>query len=437
VLIVGGGFGGVVAAESLAKRLGNEHEITLVSRSRKFLFYPALVRFAFGQYHVEDISFDLRKAMLDRRIRFVEGEVARINPHERHVTLAHGDLVGEIPYDFLILALGRRLATERVTGFFENAHHLLGIDAAKKFGHAIRSFHQGHAVIGYCPGARLPIPVFETAFALSRLLKEQGERDSCTISILSNETPDEMFGGAKVSAALRDVLDFHRIEFVSDFTINQVTPNSVVANDGRALDCNLRMIIPPFRGPGAMLGTEITEEDGYVRVDTTMQLSNMERTYAVGDCVDFQGPKLGHMAVRQGKVAAENLAAEIEGHALSAVYDHQMMLVIDAAGPDSIFVRKNLWSEYPADIKQGKFWAWAKRMEKRYWKAQQHESPMEIFKSEFHSVALCHAHLLASSPPPPLKSRAFAGASLRQKRKSSRRPRDSAQLNLTCIPNFN
>ena len=370
VLIVGGGFGGVVSAESLAKRLGNEHEITLVSRSRKFLFYPALVGLAFGQYRVEDISFDLREAMLDRRVRFVEGEVARINPHERHVTLAHGDLIGEIPYDFLILALGRRLATERVTGFFENADHLLGIDATKKFGHAIRSFHQGHAVIGYCPGARLPIPVFETAFALSRLLEEQRERDSCTISILSSETPDEMFGGANVSGALRNVLDLHRIEFVSDFTINQVTPNSVVANDRRALDCNLRMIVPPFRGPGAMLGAEITDDDGYVRIDTTMQVANIERTYAVGDCVNFQGPKLGHMAVRQGNVAAENLAAEIEGRGLSAVYDHEMMLVIDAAGRDSIFVRKDLWSQDPTNIKQVKFWAWAKRMEQRYWKAK-------------------------------------------------------------------
>jgi len=369
VLVVGGGFGGVVAAESLVKKLGSEHEITLVSRSRRFLFYPALVRFAFGQYHVEDISFDLREAMLDRRIRFVEGEVARINPHKRLVAFAHGDVVGEMPYDFLVLALGRRLATEQVTGFFENAHHLLGIDAAKRFGDAIRSFHEGHAVIGYCPGARLPIPVFEAAFALSRLLEEQGQRNRCTITIVSSETPDEMFGGAMVSEALSEVLSSHRIEFVPDFTINRVTPSSVIANDGRVLDCNLRMLIPPFRGPGTMLGTEITNRDGFVRVDTTMRVSSVERTYAVGDCVNFQGPKLGHMAVRQGEVAAENLAAEIEGRALSANYDHEMMLVIDAAG-DSIFLRKDLWTDDPADIKQGKFWAWAKRMEKRYWKAK-------------------------------------------------------------------
>jgi sulfide:quinone oxidoreductase len=370
VLIVGGGFGGVVAAESLVKKLGSDHQITLVSRSQTFLFYPALVRLAFGQYQVEDISFDLREAMLDRRVRFVEGEVARINSYERKVTMSGGDFIGELPYDFLVLSLGRRLATERITGFFEHAQHLLGVDAALKFGDAVRNFHEGHAVIGYCPGARLPIPVFETAFALARLLEQRGERDRCAITIVSNETSDEMFGGAAVSGALGEVLNSHRVEFVSDFTINQVTASSVIASDGRVLNGDLRMLVPPFRGPGATLGMGITDEEGYVRVDTTMRVQGVERMYAAGDCVSFKGPKLGHMAVRQGEVAAENLVAEIQGRALSAVYDHEMMLVIDAAGQDSIFMRKDLWSDDPADIKRGKFWAWTKRMEKRYWKAK-------------------------------------------------------------------
>lgn len=93
VVIVGSGFAGVVAAESLAKKLGSEHEITLVSRDRKFVFYPALVRVAFGECEPDDISLDIRKAMVSRRIRFVEGEVARIYPDERLVRFAHGDLL--------------------------------------------------------------------------------------------------------------------------------------------------------------------------------------------------------------------------------------------------------------------------------------------------------------------------------------------------------
>lgn len=64
ILILGGGFGGVIAAETLARQIPKEHQITLVSRSPKFIFYPELVRLAFGKCEPDDISFDLREAML-------------------------------------------------------------------------------------------------------------------------------------------------------------------------------------------------------------------------------------------------------------------------------------------------------------------------------------------------------------------------------------
>ena len=72
VLILGGGFGGVVAAERLAQQLSAEHNITLVSRSRDFIFYPALVRLSFGKCERADLSFDLRRVMLSRRVNFIE-----------------------------------------------------------------------------------------------------------------------------------------------------------------------------------------------------------------------------------------------------------------------------------------------------------------------------------------------------------------------------
>lgn len=370
VLIVGGGFGGVVAAESLAKRLGSEHEITLVSRSRRFLFYPALVRLAFGECEADDIAFDVRQAMVNRRIRFVEGEVARIHPSDGLITFAHGDLVGDMAYDFLVLALGRRMKTEQVTGFFEYAHHVLGLREAKKFGDAARLLNKGRAVIGSCPGARLPVPVFETALALSRLLEERGKRADCTITIISSESPDEMFGGVPMSEALNGALQSHRIELVTDFEVTQVKPNSVIANDGRAISCDLNMLIPPFGGPGALIGTGLTDSEGYVRVDRTMRVTGTERVYAAGDCVSFKGPKMGHMAVRQGEVAAANLAAEIQGKAHVAKYDHEMMLVIDAGGNESLFVQKDMWSDDEANIQHSRFWAWAKGKQERYWMAK-------------------------------------------------------------------
>jgi sulfide:quinone oxidoreductase len=261
------------------------------------------------------------------------------------------------------------LATERVTGFYENAHHLLNLDATLKFSSAADNFHQGHAVIGSCPGARLPIPVFETAFALSRLLELRDERSRCTITIVSDETPAEMCGGAAISEKLLDSLESHGIELVSDFPISQVTPTSILASDGREIDCNLRMLVPPFCGPSPVLYTGLAGAEGYVRVDAAMKVVGEERIYAAGDCVSFPGPKLGHMAVRQGEVAAANLRAEIEGRAPAAVYDHELMLVIDTGDHDSLFLHQDQWTDEPGDVHQSRFWAWAKRQQERYWKA--------------------------------------------------------------------
>src|SRR5215213_10015556 len=370
VIILGGGFGGVVAAEQLAKTLGEEHQITLVSRDHEFIFYPALVRLAFGFCTPEDVTFDLRSAMLDRRIRFIEGEVARLDPQARRVTLSHGDVEGELGYDYLIYALGRRLATENVPGFFEHAHHLLGVKAALKFGQAVRRFNGGHAVIGCCPGARLTVPAYETAFALSRFLEAGGARGRARITLASPESFNDALAGAEVAGTLHTALNEHHIKSLPDFPISHVTANDVRTSGGHSLGYDLLMLIPPFRGAGAVTGLGITDSHGYVLVDKTMRVHGVEGMYAAGDAVGFGGPKMGHMAVRQGEVAAANVAAEIEGRAPEAEYEHETRFVIDEGGRDSIYLHKKLWADDPAGVRQGHFWSWAKRAHEKFWQQQ-------------------------------------------------------------------
>jgi sulfide:quinone oxidoreductase len=111
----------------------------------------------------------------------------------------------------------------------------------------------------------------------------------------------------------------------------------------------------------------MTDEEEYIHVDWHMRVIGHERIYAAGDCVNFVGPKLGHMAVRQAEVAANNLVAEIEGHGPVSHYSHEMRLVIDEIGSDSLYLHKELWTDEPATVKQGGFWSWAKRVQQKYW----------------------------------------------------------------------
>ena len=282
VLILGGGFGGVVAAERLAEQLGDEHQITLVSRSRQFIFYPALVRLAFGKCSPNDVCFDLRHTLLNRRVNFVEAEVAHIDPFERKVTIAHGEIEGKLPYDYLIFALGRRLATEKITGFYEHAHHLLNVDKAIKFGQAIDEFKEGRAVLGQCYGARLPVPVYETAFALARHLEKKDLRDRVKITVVSPDTLESDLRDVNGAIALKRALDIQQIELLEDFRITSLTQTSAITDSGHVLDFNLLMLVPPFQGSSAAHYMGMTNNDDYIHVNSHMRVRGYERIYAVG-----------------------------------------------------------------------------------------------------------------------------------------------------------
>jgi sulfide:quinone oxidoreductase len=367
VLVLGGGFAGVVAAESLAQRLRPEHRITLVSRHREFTFFPSLARLAFGRLNLEDVFFDLAHALQSRRVVLRQAEVIGYEPDKRYVVVLRGDVERRIAYDYLVFAMGRRLAVERVPGFSVRAHHLLTAGAALKFGEAIKDFHRGHAVIGYCEGSWLAAPVYETAFALDRLLSSRGERDRARITVVSPDRHGGLLGGEAAVSALRDALQDRGIEFAPGFSVNRVTEKQVRTADGQRMDYDLLMLIPPFQGPNDAWRIGGADPNGYIRVDSHMRVHLTDRMYAAGDSVNFPGPKMGHMAVLQGEVAAANLAAEIEGHEPEAGYDHELMSVIDEGGADSIYLRHKPWDEEAAELRQGRFCGWAKRMRARYW----------------------------------------------------------------------
>ena len=198
ILILGGGFAGLIAAERLAASLDSTHQITLVAPNRKFTFYPALVGLAFGEIEADDIQFDLTAKLGEISVNFVQGELIRVNSERRAAQVAGADFDGEIHYDYLLVAVGRRLATEKVPGFFEHAQHLLGVKAAQKFGELVRSFRAGTIIVGMCPDGRLPVPVCETAFALARKFEAEMSEGTVKIKVIFPESVESAFGGANL-----------------------------------------------------------------------------------------------------------------------------------------------------------------------------------------------------------------------------------------------
>jgi len=224
VLILGGGFGGLIVAERLASALDSTHDITVVSPSRKFTFYPGLVHLAFGECSADDITFDLAAKLKGIGVRYIHGEMIELDSDGKKVVISGEDISGEIHYDFLVPPIGRRLATGRVPGFFEYSSHLLGTGAALKFGEAAKNFDHGRIIIGLCPGARLPVPVCETAFALAKRFEKQIAEGKIHLSVIFPESLQSAFGGASLHKELESAFARHHINVIYDIPISEITP---------------------------------------------------------------------------------------------------------------------------------------------------------------------------------------------------------------------
>lgn len=100
VVIIGGGFGGLRAAQALAHSPVN---VTLIDRSPCHLFQPLLYQVAMGSLAKADVTAPLAGVLAGQKnARVVTANVRDIDPDGRRVILDDG----EIAYDTLIVATG-------------------------------------------------------------------------------------------------------------------------------------------------------------------------------------------------------------------------------------------------------------------------------------------------------------------------------------------
>src|SRR3990172_1743280 len=128
VVILGGGTGGLVAANHLARKQ-NGHRIVLVEQDAVYRFAPSFLWVMSGARRPEQVTVDLRR-LTRRGVELTQAEVRAIDVGARRVETS----TGSIPYDRLVVALGAELAPDAVAGFAEAAHNVYTLEGALSAG---------------------------------------------------------------------------------------------------------------------------------------------------------------------------------------------------------------------------------------------------------------------------------------------------------------
>lgn len=312
ILILGGGTGGVVAANLLTKVLPKKHRIALVDRRDSHVFLASLPLVVTGRRRPEQIIRNLQR-LEGPNLQFVQAEVEQFNPDEKTIRTDQGLL----SYDSLIIALG---ADQQGISGYDKAFNPYNLHDATLLQKELARFQKGHIVLFISslpfPGAIGP---YEITLLLDSYFRKRGLRRQIQISFITPETRLLEFASPLYSERLTTIMKERGINVLTSRKAQSLFKGRALALGDGDIPGDLFIGIPRHIGPAPFRDSVIAGPSGWLEVDPISLSTCFLDVYAVGDATGIQSPagtwipKVGFFAHYQAEVVARNLALQYAG----------------------------------------------------------------------------------------------------------------------------
>jgi NADH:quinone reductase (non-electrogenic) len=336
VVIVGGGFGGLYAAQALRRA---PVQVTLVDRRNFHLFQPLLYQVATGALSPGEIASPLRYVLKrQRNARVVLGEVVDIDVSGRRVLLSDGAL----DYDVLVVAAG---ATHHYFGHDDwaarapglktiedatriRARILLAFEAAEREPDAARR----HAWLTFVVVGAGPTGV-ELAGALGEIANDTLRHDFRAIrpsdaEIFLLEAADRVLPPYPPSLSEKAKRSLERLGVTVRLgtSVSQIDDHGVTVRVGdREEHIAARTVLwaagvdaSPLAALLARAAGAATDRNGRLVVRPDLSLTGHPEIFAIGDMVHVEQdgallPGIAPVAMSEGRYVARSIAARVAG----------------------------------------------------------------------------------------------------------------------------
>jgi NADH dehydrogenase len=308
VLVLGGGYAGLLVTRKLEGRLPEAASLTLVDDTGSHLVQHELHRAIRQPDYVDDISVPLPELLDRASVR--EARVTGVDREDRSVSLADGE---DLPYDYCVIALGSETAYYGIEGLEEHATPLKTLEHAaeirREFESVIDQLGQddsaadeqsGRVVVG---GAGLS--GVQVAGELAAMARECDVADDLEILLLEQKATVAPGFPEKFRQATRERLDAQGVTIRTGTTVTAAEAGRITTESG-SIEYDQFVWTGGIQGSSAMNGDR-PQVRGDLRLD--------ERTFALGDAariVDADGeavPASASAAIRAADTVARNVVA--------------------------------------------------------------------------------------------------------------------------------
>ena len=374
ILILGGGIGGLVAANKLRKKLGKEHKIMLIDKNDKHIYAPSFLWVMEGKRNAEKIQKPLE--FLKRRgISFVNEKVVKIEPEKKIVRTNKN----KFNYDYLIISLGAELVPENIKGLSQAGYNLYQIEEVERLREDLKEFKGGKVaiVISSLP-FKCPAAPYEAAFLLDEYFSKKGIRSKTDIRIYTPEILPMPSAGPENGKIIKSMLESRNINFTPEVQLVSVDSDKkeLKFKEGKIVNYDMLIFVPPHQGPKVIKDSKLGNEASWIPVDKNTLKTKYDNVFAIGDVasitLDSGKPlsKAGVFAHFEAEVVAENIVAEINGLNSNKKYDGQAYCFLELGYGKSGFAGGNFYSKPAPMIKMRRpvrLWHWGKVLLEKYW----------------------------------------------------------------------
>lgn len=336
ILILGGGFAGLVSARRLERLLRpGEAEVTLVSRDNFMLFTPMLPEVSTGGIETRHVVAPLRAEL--RRARFMLGEVIAIDLSARQVEVQHPiwGTTQQLRYDQLVIALGGDTSTFGLPGVDDYSLPLKTLDDAGVLRNRVIATLE-MADVNQDRAARKRLLTYVVVGGGFTGVEAAGELVDFLNSIrrfYRTIKPDEVSivlieGGATLLPGLPSRMGRYSLRNLSGRGVDVVVNEPVASADaaglmlksGRRIDCATIIWSAGVRPPRLIQELPVQHaRNGAIVVRADLSVPDQAGVWALGDCASIPAgegktyPPTAQHAIREATVAASNVAAAIRG----------------------------------------------------------------------------------------------------------------------------
>jgi sulfide:quinone oxidoreductase len=356
LLVLGGGTAGTIAANKLRRRLDkDEWTVIVVDRDDDHRYQPGYLFIPFGTYQPDEVTRS-RRHYLDDDIPIVYGEIDKVDPEARTVTVVDGPV---LPYDQLIIASGVTPRPDMTPGmddpdaWYESVFDFYTYAGTTALARKLRTWEGGRLVVNIVEmPIKCPVAPLEFTFLADAFFTDRGMRDKVEIVYV---TPlDAAFTKPIAAKAFGTMLEDKGVTLEPEFMLERVDTEAkaLVSYDEREVPYDLLVTIPLNMGADYVARSGLGNELNLVPVDKHTLLSKKhDDIWALGDANDIPASKAGSVAHFEIEVFVDNFLEHIAGKPLTGSFDGHANCFIETGYGKAMLIDFN----YDTEPLPGKF----------------------------------------------------------------------------------